>query len=86
MVSALNWQYFRNQFFTNYRGLDEAEVASFLSWIPIVGGVSGAAFFGFVSDALVTRGYGILSSTYRYLVQFIRQQVQLFCVFYMLIV
>lgn len=60
-ISVLNWQFFRNQFFQNYHGLSETTVAAYMSWIPIVGGIPGAIFFGWISDQLVKNGWGALA-------------------------
>ena len=49
-ISQLNWAYFKNQFFENYHGLSKTQIAEFLSWEPIVGGIFGATVLGYCSD------------------------------------
>jgi hypothetical protein len=41
-------------------GMPPEEIAYYMSWIPIIAGISGAIIFGYISDSLVKRGWGAL--------------------------
>ena len=46
------WAY-NTELFFQARGLSNAQINHFMSWIPLVGGSLGAVFGGFISDLLV---------------------------------